>query len=109
MSAPPWGVLSDNHIYQLVVREDARPDRLDLAFRDTCGLTDQIWQIMEDAWQKDAHLRRTFGQIVKLWKTLDEQDDPVLLRADLSLDSGTGHGIIFIHTKLRVLILRPCF
>ena len=27
MSTPPWGVLSENHIYQLVVREGDRPDR----------------------------------------------------------------------------------
>jgi serine/threonine protein kinase len=90
-SAPPWGALSDEHIYQLVVREDARPDRMSLASQNTHGLTDQIWQIMEEAWQKDANLRLTFGQIVKLWETSEEQDGAGLLRTDLSPGSDSSN------------------
>lgn len=91
-------MLSDDHIYQLVVREDARPDRMSLASRN--GLTDQIWQIMEEAWQKDANLRLTFGQIAKLWEAAGEQDGAILLRTDLSPGSGEGHNVVFLDAKI---------
>ena len=66
-STPPWGVLSENHIYQLVVRENDRPDRPDPNFMYERGLTDQIWEIMESAWQKEGGLRPTFTQIMEWW------------------------------------------
>ncbi|KAG9024880.1 hypothetical protein FRB95_010941 [Tulasnella sp. JGI-2019a] len=58
----PWGVLSDSQIYQLVVREDARPDRpgSDAPYQ----LTDSEWSTMERSWNSDANARPTFGEIV---------------------------------------------
>jgi hypothetical protein len=68
MSTPPWGVLSESHIYQLVVREGDRPDRLDPDVEQKHGLTDRIWAIIEASWQKEATLRPNFSQIVESWQ-----------------------------------------
>jgi hypothetical protein len=67
MSTPPWGVLPENRIYQLVVREGDRPDRLDPDIEHKRGLTDWIWEIMEAAWQQEGKLRPNFSQIVDCW------------------------------------------
>jgi hypothetical protein len=67
-------VLSESHIFQLVVREDDRPDRLDRDFEQKRGLTDQIWKIIEAAWRKDGNLRPTFTQIVGYWYSPSEED-----------------------------------
>jgi hypothetical protein len=67
-STPPWGVLSESHIYQLVVRENDRPDRPEPTIEQKNGLTDTVWRIMEASWHKEATLRPTFSQIVNLWQ-----------------------------------------
>lgn len=67
-STPPWGVLPDNRIYQLVVREDCRPDRPDEELEESVGLTDQIWAIIDHAWDKESRLRPSFEQIVTMWQ-----------------------------------------
>lgn len=90
MSTSPWGVLSDNHVFQLVVRENERPDRLDLDFEHKRGLTDRIWKIIEAAWQKEANLRPTFVQIVKLWERPSEESVLIPLRSSLSASNLTG-------------------
>jgi hypothetical protein len=79
-SAPPWGVLAENHIYQLVVREGDRPDRLDSNIEQKYGLTDKIWGIIEASWQKEATLRPTFNQIVELWQIRQAEDTLETLR-----------------------------
>jgi hypothetical protein len=73
MSTPPWGLLAENHIYQLVVRENERPDRQERDIERKFGITDKIWGIMEGSWQKDPALRPTFTQIVELCQHLDEE------------------------------------
>jgi hypothetical protein len=67
-STPPWGVLSESHIYQLVVRENDRPDRPEPTIEQKNGLTDTVWRIMEASWHKEVTLRPTFSQIVNLWQ-----------------------------------------
>ena len=99
MSAPPWGVLSNNHIYQLVVREGDRPDRLDLDFERKRGLTDQIWETIEAAWQKDANLRPTFTHIINSWEMPHGEGVVTLLRPDSSSSSGAGKIAIFPGTN----------
>jgi hypothetical protein len=100
MSAPPWGVLPNNHIYQLVVREDDRPDRLDLDFERKRGLTDQIWETIEAAWQKDANLRPTFANIINSWEIPHEEGVVTLLRPDSSSSGGAGQIAIFPSTNI---------
>ncbi|KAI3614905.1 hypothetical protein WG66_016930 [Moniliophthora roreri] len=64
-SALPWGVLSKKNIYNLVVHEDARPDRPQNS--QELGLTDQIWTIIEESWHSEARFRPAFDIIVKSW------------------------------------------
>jgi len=78
-STPPWGVLSESHIYQLVVRENDRPDRPEPKIEQKHGLTGSIWGIMEASWHKEATLRPTFTQIVNLWQMWSSEHGQVLL------------------------------
>ncbi|KAK0470935.1 hypothetical protein IW261DRAFT_1345134, partial [Armillaria novae-zelandiae] len=64
----PWGVLSEKHIYQLVVYENSRPDRPDPAVEARVGLTDNIWGIIEESWHKESRLRPSFDIIIRLWQ-----------------------------------------
>jgi hypothetical protein len=70
-------VLSENHIYQLIVREGDRPDRPELYIEQKSGLTGKIWGIMEKSWHKEAALRPTFAQIVELWEKWPVEDGQV--------------------------------
>ncbi|KAJ8094614.1 hypothetical protein PM082_010620 [Marasmius tenuissimus] len=67
-SMPPWGVLPEKHIVRMVVHEDARPDRPDYGQALRVGLQDQMWDIIEEAWHKEARMRPTFDIIVRLWQ-----------------------------------------
>ncbi|KAL0580453.1 hypothetical protein V5O48_001523 [Marasmius crinis-equi] len=67
-SSPPWGVLPEKHIVRMVVHEDARPDRPDYGLSLRVGLTDQMWDIIEESWHKEARLRPTFDIIARLWQ-----------------------------------------
>lgn len=96
MSAPPWGVLSDSLIYQLVVRENDRPDRPDRDFERKRGLTDQIWDIIVAAWQKEANLRPTFPQIVKSWEHPSGDSNLVPLQSNVFSSSAAGQFVIFL-------------
>lgn len=73
MSIAPWGVLSDTHIYQLVVREDERPERIDLDLERKRGLTERTWEIMEFCWQKNAAMRPKFIQVAEMWRDRSAQ------------------------------------
>ncbi|KAK0493502.1 hypothetical protein EDD18DRAFT_1356424 [Armillaria luteobubalina] len=64
----PWGVLSEKHIYQLVVYENSRPDRPDPTVEARAGLTDNIWGIIEESWHKESRLRPSFDIIIRLWQ-----------------------------------------
>lgn len=66
-SAPPWGVLSEKHIYQLVVYEHGRPDRPDQQIANRVGLTDDLWSLINECWNKEAGLRPTLDTVVQLW------------------------------------------
>jgi serine/threonine protein kinase len=92
MAMPPWGVLPNKNIHQLVVRENDRPDRLDLDFERKRGLTDQIWKIMQAAWQKDANSRPTFAQIIQSWEILPQEGSVVPVRPVSSSSSGGDLG-----------------
>jgi len=65
-SVPPWGVLASNVIYQLVVRENERPDRPEGITEKTVGLTSKNWDIIEESWHKDPRQRPNFDQITGL-------------------------------------------
>ena len=73
-------MLSENHIYQLVVREGDRPDRLQPDVERKYGLTDKIWGIMEVCWHKEAGMRPTFTQIVEFWQMQQGEDTVEILR-----------------------------
>ncbi|KAG8745786.1 hypothetical protein FRC10_007048 [Ceratobasidium sp. 414] len=65
-STPPWGVLSSTHIYQLVVRENERPDRPESDYP-----TDSQWSLIEKAWQQEGRARPTFEYITQNWPLED--------------------------------------
>ncbi|KAK7032124.1 hypothetical protein VNI00_013298 [Paramarasmius palmivorus] len=67
-SLPPWGVLPEKHIIRMVCHEDVRPDRPDPTLSIRVGLTDQIWDIVEESWHKEARMRPTFDIVVRLWQ-----------------------------------------
>ncbi|KAG9083743.1 hypothetical protein FRC06_004384, partial [Ceratobasidium sp. 370] len=67
-STPPWGILSSTHIYQLVVRENERPDRPEGDYP-----TDSQWSLIEEAWQREARTRPTFEYIVRNWPLEDAE------------------------------------
>jgi len=90
LSTPPWGLLSENHIYQLVVRENDRPDRPGSNVMQRCGLTDTIWRIMEAAWEREATLRPAFSEIVELWQIWSEEDSLDILQPMSNSNSFTG-------------------
>ncbi|KAJ7075996.1 hypothetical protein B0H15DRAFT_805837 [Mycena belliarum] len=58
----PWGILSEEQIFHVVVRQDSRPDRPD----EDLGITDHIWGIMEECWHRESRLRPTFDILVQL-------------------------------------------
>lgn len=87
MSIAPWGVLSDTHIYQLVVREDERPERIDLDMERKRGLTERIWEIMEFCWQKNAALRPKFVQVTEMWRNQSSQNNSVSLNSHPAYDT----------------------
>jgi hypothetical protein len=66
-STQPWGVLSEKHIFQLVVREGERPERPDPAVEARSGLTNHIWEVIETAWQQESRLRPNFEQLLAMW------------------------------------------
>lgn len=80
MSSPPWGLLAENHIYQLIVRENERPDRPERDVGQKRGLTDKIWAIIEACWHKEPALRPTFTQVVEVWQTQHGEDFMEILR-----------------------------
>jgi hypothetical protein len=94
--APPWGVLSGNNIYKLVVRENDRPDRPEPHTEQKCGLTDEIWGIIAASWQKDAALRPAFNQIVEWWNLRNTEDTLETLRPPSPSTSVTGQISVLI-------------
>ncbi|KAI3612067.1 Armdomain-containing protein [Moniliophthora roreri] len=66
-STLPWGVLTEDRIYRLVVNENARPDRPDDSEVVGKGLDDKVWGIIEECWDREARLRPNFDIIVKMW------------------------------------------
>ncbi|KAI3610466.1 hypothetical protein WG66_006876 [Moniliophthora roreri] len=67
-STPPWGILPEKHIIRMVCHEDVRPDRPEYSWTVRVGMTDQMWDIIEESWHKEARLRPTFDIIVRLWE-----------------------------------------
>ncbi|KAG9003437.1 hypothetical protein FRB93_011060 [Tulasnella sp. JGI-2019a] len=60
--APPWGFLPDSQIYQLVTRENERPDRP--ADDASHPITDPEWNIIKVSWDAIPSVRPTFTQII---------------------------------------------
>ncbi|KAG7441504.1 kinase-like protein [Guyanagaster necrorhizus] len=65
----PWGVLSEKQIYQLVVAEDARPDRPDPTRDARVGLNNYFWDVIEECWRKEPRMRPSFDIVVRLWRS----------------------------------------
>ncbi|KAG9050333.1 hypothetical protein FS837_006205 [Tulasnella sp. UAMH 9824] len=63
-SSPPWGILTDTQIYQLMVREGERPDRPEST--DPTAIADRDWQVLEIAWAVDPNARPTFAQVASM-------------------------------------------
>jgi hypothetical protein len=112
-SNPPWGLLSESHIYQLVVHEGDRPDRLDRNVGQKHGLTDKIWGIMEACWQSDPTSRPIFSEIVDMWQTQPTEDVSEMSRPISPSNSANGqigkssnatHADVFAYLKLPVLL-----
>ncbi|KAG8870707.1 hypothetical protein FRB97_009461, partial [Tulasnella sp. 331] len=59
----PWGFLPDTQIYQLVTRENERPDR-PLHGDSPFPMTDFEWETVEAGWNAIASARPTFSEIV---------------------------------------------
>ncbi|THU94438.1 hypothetical protein K435DRAFT_860566 [Dendrothele bispora CBS 962.96] len=55
------------HVYRSVVQEHTRPDRPDHALCVRVGLTDVIWSVIEESWDKKARLRPSFDTAVRMW------------------------------------------
>ncbi|KAL0575728.1 hypothetical protein V5O48_006241 [Marasmius crinis-equi] len=85
-SVPPWGDLSEKHIYRLVVHENVRPSRLTRAQSTLTGLTESMWCIIEESWQSEARFRPTFDIIAKMW-SIDEVSVGPGLQRSISLAS----------------------
>jgi len=103
MSSPPWGLLAENHIYQLVVREGDRPDRPERDVGQKRGLTDKIWGIMEVCWHKDAGMRPTFTQIVEFWQMQHGEDTMEILRPVSPSNSAIGQYLLFFANNVAEL------
>lgn len=58
----PWGYLSENQVFKLVVKLEERPERK--PSNDALPLTDREWLTLEDAWHADPEARPNFKQIV---------------------------------------------
>lgn len=61
--AAPWGFLPDTQIYQLVTRENERPDR-PINTDSPYPMTDFEWTTIEAAWNAVPTARPTFTYIV---------------------------------------------
>jgi hypothetical protein len=68
MSVPPWGVLASNLIYQLVVRENERPDRPEESMEKRTVLSSKNWDVIVEAWHKEPKQRPNFDQIIGMWE-----------------------------------------
>ena len=66
-SKRPWGTISDDRIYQLVVKEDERPDRPESDIWGNELIPDEIWDILKMAWVKETRARPDFVKIISLW------------------------------------------
>jgi hypothetical protein len=76
---PPWGVLAEKLIFQLVVRENERPERPEAMISERVGLTTPIWEMIESAWHKESVLRPTFQQLASVWpKSAASDPRPVM-------------------------------
>jgi hypothetical protein len=90
LNNPPWGVLLEEDIFKLVVRENERPDRADQEVEQKVGLTDRIWEIIEASWEKDVKLRPTFAQIAQMWQNKAVSEEPEDSQPGPSRQSITG-------------------
>lgn len=72
----PWGMLSEKHVYQLIVYENARPDRPEPDIEAQVGLTTDLWNIIENAWHPEARVRPSFNIISRLLAKINS-DRPI--------------------------------
>ncbi|CAE6410180.1 unnamed protein product [Rhizoctonia solani] len=75
---PPFGYINGiDIIYHLVVREKQRPDRPEPEVGLARGLTDDIWFLINKAWDQDPQLRPTFKQLSLLFPQ-DSNVEPMI-------------------------------
>ncbi len=100
-SKRPWGAISDDRIYQLVVKEDERPDRPE---PDPWGneiIPDGIWDIMKKAWAKESRARPDFVKIISLWPQAGPSTGPMSPIPSLpSVQRGQSIGKFSLKSKL---------
>ncbi|KIO27796.1 hypothetical protein M407DRAFT_232189 [Tulasnella calospora MUT 4182] len=63
-SNQPWGILSVSQIFQLLVREEERPDRPESS--DPLAIQDRDWHVLQSCWGTDPSSRPTFAQVSAL-------------------------------------------
>jgi hypothetical protein len=87
-SQPPWGYLPEKHVYHHVMYENSRPDKPgeEICFR--VGLTNDLWGLLEESWDKESRLRPSFDIIVRLWKA-------AMGTTASGTDRGTGMSVLF--------------
>lgn len=97
-STPPWGVLSESQVFQLIVRESMRPDRPSSEQARNTGFSpgEGMWRVVERGWAQDTETRGSAEGWVKEWKEgIRERDELIAAEASIaggSLGVGTSSG-----------------
>jgi hypothetical protein len=75
----PFGATDESLLYELVVREEERPERPDESSAAEVGLTDEIWSLIERSWAPDAKHRPSASDIADIIKdSQNPTSDPFL-------------------------------
>ena len=64
----PFGATDESLLYELVVREEERPERPDDSTAAEVGLTEEIWSLIERSWSSNAKLRPGASDIADIIK-----------------------------------------
>jgi hypothetical protein len=75
----PFGATDEGLLYELVVREEERPERPYDSTAAEVGLTEEIWSLIERSWASDAKLRPSASDIADTIKDAqNSSSDPFL-------------------------------
>jgi len=73
----PFGATDESLLYELVVREEERPERPDQQTAAEVGLTEEMWLLIERSWASNAQLRPSAPDIAEFTKTVQKpSSDP---------------------------------